>query len=232
MESMTRKGWAVLVTLLVSTSLASALTLTETETFNGTPNFLRTLMFDQFDDQGGTLTLQSISVSVLLNVQGGQVTLDNDGEEVASGSYEFGGKGDISSTDVSLLDASFQPVTAEVAALTTGGFNLDANVGDGPGDYDPTPPDGMLISGTSQSDSDSGFIASSLFSQYIGAGTFDIDVSIDQWADFGGVSGIEWAVTPVTAGGEVTVVYNYVPEPATMSLLAIGGLVALRRRRK
>jgi len=226
------KGLAAIVAVLIGVSIASASSIVQTENFNGTPNFLRTLTFDKFDDQGGALTLQSISVSVLLNVQGGLLILDNDGENPASGSYEFGGKGDISSTDVSLLNSLFQPVTAEVEALTTGSFSLGANVGDGANDFDPSAPDGMQISGTTQSDSDSGFIASALFSQYIGLSTFDIDVSVDQWSDFGGVSGIEWAVTPVTASGTVTIVYNYVPEPATLGLLSIGGLAVLRRRRK
>ena len=229
---MARNRWAVLVTLLVSTSLASAVTITQTETFSGTPNLTQTLTFDEFDDQGGALTLLSVEVSVLLNVQGGALILDNDGEQAAAGSYEFGAKGDISSTDVSLLDSAFQPVTAEVQASTDGAFSLDANVGDGANDFDPTPPDGLQISGLSQSDSDFGFISTTLFSQYIGTGTFDVDADVIQWSDFGGVSGIEWAVTPVTANGNVTVVYNYVPEPATMSLLAIGGLAVLRRRRK
>ena len=76
-----------------------------------------------------------------------------------------------------------------------------------------------------------GIIASTLFSQYIGPGTYDIMVDVLQWSDFGGVSGIEWAVTPVTCDGEVTVVYNYIPEPATLSLLGFGSLALVRRRR-
>jgi len=81
-------------------------------------------------------------------------------------------------------------------------------------------------------DSDDGLIASALFSQYTGLGTFDVDVEVDQWSDFGGVSGIEYAVTPLTASGDVTVIYNYIPEPATMSLLGIGALALIRRKRK
>ena len=45
-------------------------------------------------------------------------------------------------------------------------------------------------------------------------------------------SGIEYAVTPLSAAGDVTVIYNYIPEPATMSLLGIGALALIRRRRK
>ena len=147
------------------------------------------------------------------------------------GTFEFGAKGDISSTDVSLLDAGFQPVTAELESLHSDAFSLDGNVGDGPGDYDPSPPDGMLYAGGLETDSDSGFIGSALFDQYTGTGTYDIVAEVNQWSYFGGVSGIEYAVTPSTAGGEVTVVYTYIPEPGTLSLLVLGGLVSTRRRR-
>ena len=227
-----RNGLITAVVCLLSAGLASAGTITQTETYSGTPNLSRTFTFDEFDDLGATLTLTSIQVLVDLNVEGGVLILDNDGEDPAAGTYEFGAKSDISSVDVSLLDGAFQPVTAELAGLTTGGFSLAANVGDGANDFDPSPPDGVQVNGSTQSDNDAGFISATLFAQYIGTSTYDIDLDALQWSDFGGVSGIEWAVTPVTADGEVTVIYNYVPEPATMGLLSLGGLALLRRRRK
>jgi len=211
---------------------ASGDTITQTLPYCGTPNFSQFLTFDEFDDGGGMYTLQSIQVLMDMEVCGGALVLDNDGVDPASGTFEFGAKGDISSVDVSLLNASFQPVVAELEAWHSGGFSLDGNVGDGAGDYDPTPPDGMQYNGMTESDSGQGYIASSLFSQYIGTGTYDIEVELNQWSDFGGVSGIEWAVTPATANGEVTVIYDYlVPEPATFGLIAMGGLALLRRRR-
>jgi opacity protein-like surface antigen len=217
--------------LMICSAAASAATISETESFSGTPNLTQTLNFDQFDDQGGTLTLQSIQVTISMQVCDGQLVLDNDGEQAASGTFEFGAKADIASTDVSLVDSTLQPVTAELEAIHTGSFSLDANVGDGLNDYDSSAPDGMLYTGGTEADSDTGMIASAAFPGYIGTGTYDIDVSATQWSDFGGVSGIEWAVSPVTASGTVTVTYCYVPEPASMGLLSLGGLALLRRRR-
>ena len=226
-----KRYFAALVVSLALCGMATAAQTIQTETFGGIPNLTDTLTFDEFDDLGGTLILLSIQVLVDLDVSGGTLTLDNDAATPASGAFEFGAKGDISSSDVSLLDAAFQPVTAEVEALTTGAFALDPNIGDVSGDFDSSGPDGMLINGGVVAVGDSGYIASALFGQYTGLGTFDVDVDVTQWSDFGGVSGIEYAVTPLTAGGEVTVIYNYIPEPATMSLLGLGALALIRRKR-
>jgi hypothetical protein len=51
-----------------------------------------------------------------------------------------------------------------------------------------------------------------------------------QWTDVGGIGGIEYAVVPASASGDVTVVYNYVPEPATITLLCIGAAALLKRK--
>ena len=130
-------------------------------------------------------------------------------------------------------DSGFD-VTDELVAIHTDAFDLDGNVGDGAGDYDPSPPDGMEYDGGTENDSDDGFIGAAFFGAYKGTGTFVIDAAVDQWSDFGGVSGIEYAVSPSTADGTVTVIYSWheIPEPATMSLLALGGLAMLRRKRR
>ena len=226
---------AALAVICVIAAPVMAGMITQTQPFSGTPNLDATLTFNEFDDLGGTRTLDSIEVLFGLGIDGGQLNLDNDGDQPASGTFEFGAKGDLSSGDVALLDVAFQPVTAELESFHSQAFALDANVGDGPLDYDPSPPDGMQYNGGPKSDSDSGFISPTVHSQYVGSGTYDIIAQVKQWQDFGGVSGIEWAVTPVTAAGEVTVIYRYspaIPEPASLGLLAFGGLAALGRRRR
>jgi len=222
----------VVAILLAAFGQAGAAPIVQTKPFSGTPDFTEDLTFDKFDDQGGTLTLLSIEVIHTLNVNGGQLILDNDGVDPAVGTFIFGAAGAISSLDVSLLDSLLQPVTGQLSATHSGPFNLAGNVGDGAADYDPSPPDGMQYNGGVKTDSDSGFISSTVFAQYTGAGTYDIKAGVNQGAAFGGLSGIEWAVTPVTSSGEVTVIYNYVPEPATLSLLGISGLAMIRRRRR
>jgi len=231
---------AFVATLVAVASMTSAQadTIVQTESFAGTPNLSRALTFNQFDNQDGFLSLLSIEVVMDLYALDGRVVLDNDGELPGSGTFTLGASGSIFSTDVALLDASSQPIIAELSAVHSQPFNLAANVGDGPGDWDPSGPDGLQYDGDVESDSGSGLVAQGLFGEYIGTGTFEIGAAISQQQDFDGLSGIEWSISPVNASGNVTVTYEYeaVPEPASIlvwSLLCLTvGSVALRRYRR
>ena len=223
----------LLIMMIISAAPAMADSIIQTRTFSGTPNYTNILAFDKFNDQTGTRILQSIGVSIAISTDNGHLILDNDGEEDATGAFEFGASANISSTYVALINSGLQPVTAKIEAIHSGTFDLAPNIGDGLNDFDPTAPDGMQYIGGVESDSDSGFIAPVVFWQYIGTGTFNIELVVVQWQNFEGAGGVEWAVAPVSAEGDVTIVYNYdvVPEPATMGLLALGGLL-IRRKRK
>ena len=143
----------------------------------------------------------------------------------ASGTFKFGAKGGISSTDVTL------PGIAQLDATYSGPFSLLGDPAPIQYDYNPAPTDGMQYIGGTEYDSDSGIITSTLaLADYIGTGTYDIDVDIIQWSEYGSVGGIEYAVTPVTADGTVTVIYEYIPEPATITMLALGALGFLKRK--
>jgi hypothetical protein len=215
--------------LLVTAVPAFALTIPQTKDFNGIPNMSGSLNFNQFNNSGG-LTLTSIQVSLYLQATGGELRLDNDSDSPASGTFQFGAKGNISSTDVALLNTLLQPIPGEVNATHSQAFSLAGNVGDGTGDYDPTPPDGLLYDGGTESNSKSDFVTSLAWPGYIGTGTFNINYFITQWLDYGSIGGIEYAVTPVNAYGYVQVIYTYVPEPATITLLCTGLVFLLKRK--
>jgi hypothetical protein len=135
---------------------------------------------------------------------------------------------------VSLLNSSLAAIPGTVNAYHSGSFSLDPNVGDIEGDYDPSPPDGMLYKGATETDSKSDFVNSAAWAGYQGTGTYNIDYEILHWLDYGSIGGIEYAVTPVSASGYVEVIYDYyiIPEPATIVLLCTGGLILLLRKKK
>ena len=193
-ESEMRQSNWVLVAILVSLATvlpAQAIPFTTSQAvpFSGTPNFTQLLNFNQFDTLGGTRTLLSLEVVLNLNVDGGQLVLDNDGVDPASGSFEFGGKG----TTVNTTDVWILPAIGEASAVHSGAFALAGNVGDGPNDYDPTPPDGMLYVGGPVSDSKSGFINPTFWGLgtkgFLGTSTYNIQVDASQWIDYGSGGG-------------------------------------------
>jgi len=231
-----RKLVAITLLALLAITTANAATITETEAIGPSiPTFGQTLNFNQFDTSLGTLT--SIEVILILNSDGGSLTLDNDGVDPASGNFDFGSEGDISSSDVTLLNAAFSPVTATANAYHTGAFSLAGNVGDGSGDYDPTGPDGMLYTGSLVTDTQSDFIGSTFWGSgtvgFLGTGTYDIEFDATQVSNFGGIGGIEYAVTPMTAYGSLEIIYTYdpIPEPTTIALLSAGVFGLLRKRK-
>jgi hypothetical protein len=226
-----------LAVLVASSFAAGAVIIEQTQDFSGTPNFDANLVFDEFDDDGGNLTLQSIRVDVSLNVTGGSLKVDNDGNQPASGAVEFGAEVLLSST-VSLVDASLQPIVQPGDVKATDGTTLSVTADDGDTEVGGTPnfsylgTDYDFFNGTAQSDSDFGYVSSSAFSQYIGTGTYIITVDADQVADYGALGGVQAQIDPLSASGQVKITYSYVPEPAALGLLAIGGVAILFRRRR
>jgi hypothetical protein len=225
-------GAVLLLPLVVSGVASAALTISQTQPFSGTPNMSPLLTFNQFDTVSGTLTLTGIEMRLILNTSNGQMILDNDGAGSASGTFEFGSKATISSTDVALVDVASQPVVGTVEAMHSDSFSLAGDPTPISGDYNPAPTDGMSYNGGAETDTHTGNIGPAVFGPYQGTGTYNITVDVVQWLNYGAIGGIEYAVSPVDADGTLRVIYTYTPEPATMAMLGLGALgLAARRRR-
>lgn len=215
---------------------ADAGQITQTQSFSGTPDFQQALSFNQFDSLGGTLMLQSIKLEVSLAISGGGLKVDNDGANPASGGVEFGAQVQLISS-VSLIDSNFQSIIQPGDVKASGGttVNLSADDGDvevgGTGNFSYAGSDYGFYNGSNETDSDLGFVNSAVFSQYIGTGTYSITVDADQVANYGALGGVQAQIDPLSAGGTVTVIYTYIPEPATLTLLAVGAVLTGWKRR-
>lgn len=218
-------------------------TITQTDTFSGTPSFVRTMTFDLFDPcaerQCGELgsnewaVLDSVEITLWMAIHDGYHHVDNDGEGIAWPTVKFGAGAGVLSTDVSVFPAVNLDVLNE---KTFGDPCLAIDNGDG-AVFDPCGPDGATFYGDPcVADSISELMAALAIPSFIGLGTFDVDVDADASLDLqqGGSGGVSGQYAPVNVDGFVEIVYTYhcVPEPATVGLLCLGAGALLRRRRR
>ncbi len=205
--------------LLTVTAVASA-DLEEHSTnyaFPLSPGF-QTVSLPEFNTLGGTRVLDFVELCLFADIQA-DVTVEND-SVLDAPDYELSLTG--------LTDA-----TAQVGSLGAGAgiadvwgvalLATDGNPGSGPDFHD----FGTLMS----SDFDDDFTFAT--GPYEGLGTFDVLVDGSAGFAFNGTTDSTLVVSNLQASGEVKVKYNFhvIPEPATLSLLAFGGLMLIRRRR-
>ncbi|MGJ8694771.1 MAG: PEP-CTERM sorting domain-containing protein [Verrucomicrobiaceae bacterium] len=226
------KKTLILTSFACTTALASAQqTFVQTKSFGPSVlSFTDVLAFNAYN--GNASDIISVEWCYHLAVGGGQMIVDNDGSQAATVNASFGGELDVSSAGLNLLDGSFNPIFDDVSAGTSSVLNLAANVGDGPGDYDPTGPDGATILGQQSSNSGSGFVHTGFHSQYAGTNPIYLTVDADAFADIGTVGGVEFASTPASASGYVTLKITAVPEPSTALLGVLGALGFVVRRKR
>ncbi|MEY4570510.1 MAG: hypothetical protein RLZZ398_1949 [Verrucomicrobiota bacterium] len=221
-------------TLLLLASLggvASAASITQVKTFSFVPTDTAALTFDKFDTLGGTLTLTSITITTNVLKTGGQLSIDNDSLDPASGNISQSVTITLTSSNVSLTDVSLNPIGVNITATSTASISVGADDGDG-ANFQAGGPDyatsGVFANVTA---TNSANVNSGAWGGYSGTGTYVITANGSQGFNTSAFGGAALSITPATAGSNVTVTYNYIPEPASALLGGLGLLTLLRRRR-
>jgi hypothetical protein len=225
----------IIVALLAVTGSLKAESVTQTNTFSGTPNYTSYLTFNKFDTLGGTRTLTGVNVSIsLLTTAQGRVGVDNDGGSPASGTVTMGTSLNVikhtGSSNPLIMDENGDGLSP-IYATTSKSMSLAADDGDtttystAGGDYD-------IMNVLATQSSSSIVIGSDYWVKYTGTGTFVFDATSAQSTDFSSFGGAQVQMDPMSSLGTVVVRYDFIPEPATASMMAlVSGIGFLIRRR-
>jgi hypothetical protein len=225
-----KKNSLLIAALLIAAGSLQAATLEQTHEIatHGPGSTLDpwtdTWSFDKFDDQGGSLTLNSVRVIFSIQAWGGYIGSDNDGGTTANGSISLDVNGHLASSDVTLLNSSFQTAWSTLLVRELDTLSLASNDGDGAG-YQTGGADWNLLTGPIEANANSasadGYIADAVESSYIGADTFSLTFTSTQVQNLLSGGNVESIISPQTAKGSVSVIYDYtapIPEPASASL--------------
>jgi len=190
-----------------------------------------TWSFDKFDTQGGIFELTSVRVEFDIYAWGGQIGSDNDGTTTANGSISLDVNGLLSANSVGLLNSSFQNIWASLLVRQLDTLALDVD-DEGLEGYQTGGDDWNLLEGPTEANANSStaddYIADAVKGGYIGTDTFSMSFTSSQTQNVLSGGDVESIISPQTAKGDVTIIYDYVvPEPAAIGLLSLGGILTL-----
>ena len=186
----------------------------------------------QFDDLGGLLTLTKVTLTVTIDGDGGAHAWDNEGGTATTITLGIGSEVRVKGP---VPPGSQLVVNPDAFTTVTGPITADT---DGAPDFIGT--DSLSIIGTSVTDTRSSFKTGvSDLVPYIGVGLATF--SFDGGTSTSGTSALPGPAANLVTFGTTnfrfttTLQYEYIPEPSSIALAALGGMgslaIAIRRRR-
>jgi len=217
------------LTVIAATSPAGASLFKSYDVLYGpenVPDAGTTVSLSQFDEATFG-TLLSVTLTLDAEASAGSITWDN--ESALLTDVDLGIGGEVTATAPSALTL----VTLPMQEGSGTGIAAD-EAGESP-DPDFAGPDSFSVTGGTGTDSKFDTLTPPAdLTPYKGTGTFDVLIKSGLETDVhtsGGNGEIQYSNGKTS--GTVTVTYEYLPEPATLALLGIGGLgMLIRRRRK
>ena len=211
----------IIIVAVISMTAAESIgaVITETQTFDFSLSPGQSLLtFDQFDDAGGTLLLESVTLMVDA-LQSADVTVQNSSKT---------GDGDVTLS----LTGQVACTVDSLAVLATISDSDTQFIPVMPGGKDTVPTEVLFLLDDVSADSS---VAVLDLSAFIGLGTLTVSVDGQGLLEtIGGAGNYTVLQNSFTASGDVCIIYEYspIPEPATFSMLALGGMAMLYIRRR